>query len=386
MKITNIKCFPTSIGYRNHLIVKVETDVDIYGWGASGLSGRELAVMGAIEHYKGFLFGKDPRRIGAIWQEMYRSQYFEGGRVLTSAISAIDIALYDIKGKALGVPVYELLGGKQRDYVDCFASLLFTSQEELIEKARTLLKEGWNVLRLAPAEYEVMDEPKVFEPRESIALIAEWIVQLRKEVGARPTIGIDYHHRLTPAETVSFLHRMPAGTLDFIEEPIRDETPEAYENLRKMVSVPFAIGEEFASKWQFLPYLERGITQFARVDVCNVGGITEFMKVASLAESHYIDLMPHNPLGPICTAASLHVAAASPNMSWLEEINTPVGQSGNNSLEFYPVQPKLENARYPVPDLPGLGVEFNEELAKEQTFILQEVPHLKRRDGSFTNW
>ena len=179
---------------------------------------------------------------------------------------------------------------------------------------------------------------------------------------------------------------MPAGTLDFIEEPIRDETPEAYENLRKMVSVPFAIGEEFANKWQFLPYLERGITQFARVDVCNVGGITESMKVASLAESHYIDLMPHNPLGPICTAAALHVAAASPNMSWLEEINTPVGQSGNNSPKFYPVQPKLENARYPVPDLPGLGVEFNEELAKEQTFILQEVPHLKRRDGSFTNW
>ena len=128
MKITNIKCFPTSIGYRNHLIVKVETDVDIYGWGASGFSGRELAVMGAIEHYTGFLFGKDPRRIGAIWQEMYRSQYFEGGRVRTSAISAIDIALYDIKGKALDVPVYELLGGKQRDYVECFASLLFTSQ------------------------------------------------------------------------------------------------------------------------------------------------------------------------------------------------------------------------------------------------------------------
>ena len=101
---------------------------------------------------------------------------------------------------------------------------------------------------------------------------------------------------------------MPAGTLDFIEEPIRDETPEAYENLRKMVSVPFAIGEEFASKWQFLPYLERGITQFARVDVCNVGGITEFMKVASLAESHYIDLMPHNPLGPICTAASSNMS------------------------------------------------------------------------------
>lgn len=216
--------------------------------------------------------------------------------------------------------------------------------------------------------------------------LLDWLTQLRKEVGNEPTIGIDYHHRLTTAETVSFMERMPTGTIDFIEEPIRDETPEAYESLRRMVNIPFAIGEEFSSKWQFLPYIERNITQFARIDVCNVGGITEAMKVSGLAEAHYIDLMPHNPLGPICTAASLHVAAASPNFSWLEEINTQAESPGTNSREFYPVQPELKGSRYVVPDKPGLGVEFNGELAAKLDFKPIEIPRLKRNDGSFTNW
>ena len=123
-------------------------------------------------------------------------------------------------------------------------------------------------------------------------------------------LGVDYHHRLSVAEAASYCQKMPSGTLDFLEEPIRDETPEAYEALRRMTDVPFAIGEEFASKWQFLPYIERDIHQFNRIDVCNVGGLTEAMKVAGWSEAHYVDMMPHNPLGPICTAATVHFAAA----------------------------------------------------------------------------
>lgn len=385
MKITAVKTYPINIGFGSQLVIKVETDAGIYGWGASGLSGRELAVIGAIDHFRPNIVGKDPHQIGAIWQDLYRGQYFEGGRVLTAAISAIDIALYDIKGKSLGVPVYELLGGKQRNYIDCFASLRFTSEDELIGRAQHLIKEGWNVLRLAPAEYEENSQA-IFEPRESIAKISKWVTRLREVIGADPVVGIDYHHRLSAPETYSFLSKMPKGTLDFIEEPIRDETPEAYESLRKMVDVPFAIGEEFASKWQFLPYIERGITQFARVDVCNVGGITEAMKVAAMAEAHYIDLMPHNPLGPICTAASIHLAAACPNVAWLEEINTPAEQPGTNDAEFYPNQPQLQGAKYCIPDVPGLGVDFNEELALSKEFIPVETPRLKKRDGSYTNW
>ncbi|WP_303317220.1 mandelate racemase/muconate lactonizing enzyme family protein [Flavivirga abyssicola] len=385
MKITAVKPYPINVGSGSQLVVKIETDSGIYGWGASGLSGREHAVVGALKHYAPLIIGRDPMEIGAIWQDLYRGQYFEGGRVLTAAISAIDIALHDIKGKKLEVPVYELLGGKQRDFVECFASVRFSTLDTLLNQSKKLVSEGWNMLRLAPAEFEDQEDISRFEPRESIALLADWMIKLRELVGKKITIGLDYHTRLTAAETYSFMKRMPEGTLDFIEEPIRDENPEAYESLRNMIDIPFAIGEEFSSKWQFLPFIERNITQYARIDVCNVGGITEAMKVASMAESHYIDLMPHNPLGPICTAATIHVAAACPNFSWLEEVNTGAHVSTNDP-KFYPVQPKLAGPRYPVLDTPGLGVDVNEEFIKENKFIPVEIPRLRRNDGSFTNW
>jgi galactonate dehydratase len=275
MKITDIKAFPVRVD-GTQLVVKVETDAGIYGVGEAGLPKRALAVIGAIQHYREFLLGRDPMRIGALWQEMYRSQYFEGGRILTAAIAAIDIALHDIAGKALGVPVYQLLGGKQRDYVPCFATTQVQSAEELIADANLLIENGWNVIRTGMAQRN----QDVFEPRESIGLTATWLTQLREAIGPEPVLGIDYHHRLNVAEAASFCQRMPPGTLDFLEEPIRDETPEAYESLRTMVDVPFAIGEEISNKWDFLPYIERGITNFVRLDVCNVGGLTEAMKVA----------------------------------------------------------------------------------------------------------
>ena len=385
MKITDIKTIPVWVESRNQLIVKVETDEGIVGWGEAGLSGRELAVAGAVKHYREFLVGKDPMRIGALWQEMYRSQYFEGGRALTGAISAIDIALYDIVGKALAVPVYQLLGGKQRDFVPCFATTFAPMAPQLIEEARLLLDQGWHVIRTVPGHPDTGGERNLFEPRESLALMAEWMAKLREAVGLEPVLGIDYHHRLSVAEAASFCQRMPSGTLDFLEEPIRAETPEAYEALRSMVDVPFAIGEEFSSKWAFLPYIERGLTNFVRIDVCNVGGLTEAVKVAGWAEAHYIDLMPHNPLGPICTAATIHLAAAVPNFAWLEIRTSPTEDLGFYNRDLFPIQPTLEGSRFPVPDAPGLGVEFDEAQAAKRPFKFWEAPHLHRRDGSHTN-
>ena len=259
-------------------------------------------MVGALEHYREFLIGRDPLRIGALWQEMYRSQYFEGGRVLAAAIGAIDIALHDIKGKALGVPVYELLGGRQRDRVPVFATTSAEPGEAMIEQAKRLVDLGWTTIRLLAAGQSARGR---FEPRKSIAATVPWVIRAREELGHAAILGVEYHHRLSVAEAASFCQKLPPGTLDFIEEPIRDETPEAYEALRKLTDIPFAIGEEFASKWQFLPYIERGITQFVRLDICNVGGFTEAMKVAGWSEAHYVDLMPHNPLGPVCTAATV---------------------------------------------------------------------------------
>ncbi len=385
MKIRDIKTFPVWVGSRNQLIVKVETDTEIHGLGEAGVSGRELAVAGAVRHFREFLIGRDPMRIGALWQEMYRSQYFEGGRVLTGAISAIDIALHDIAGKALGVPVYQLLGGKQRDFVPCFATAPGPMGSKLVENVQLLIAQGWNVIRLVPDHPQTGHE-RLWEPRESIGPTATGLARLRESVGADPVLGIDYHHRLGVAEAASFCQRMPPGTLDFLEEPIRAESPDAYQALRTMVQVPLAIGEEFSSKWAFLPYLERGLTNFARIDVCNVGGLTEAMKVAGWAEAHYVDMMPHNPLGPICTAATIHFAAAVANFAWLEVRTSPTEKLGFDDSALFPTQPRLEGARFPVPDAPGLGVEFDEQAASHEAFRFWEAPHLHRRDGSYTNW
>lgn len=395
MHITDIRPLPVWVGSRNQLVVKVETSEGIYGLGESGLSGRELAVIGALKHFREFLIGKDPMQIGRIWQELYRGQYFEGGRVLLAAQSAIDIALYDIVGKALNVPVYQLLGGKQRDVIPCFATATGAGPA-LIDDVKLLMNHGWNVIRTGPMMLDhqggFTGESDIFEPRESIPMTAKWLTKVREECGNEVVLGIDYHHRLSIAETASFCQRMPMGTLDFIEEPIRDETPEAYEALRKLTDVPFAVGEEFSSKWQFLPYIEKHLTDFARVDICNVGGFTEAMKVAGWAEAHYIDLMPHNPLGPVCTAATIHLAAVVPNFAWLEvrvtqTENLYYGQSGVNDADaLFPIQPRLEGNSFPVPTTPGLGIEIDEKLAQSQTWQFWEAPHWQRRDGSVTNW
>jgi galactonate dehydratase len=386
MRITAVRPFVTQVGsYRPQCLVKVETDAGISGWGESGLSGREEAVVGAVAHFREFLVGADPMARGALWQRLYRSQYFEGGSVLTAAMSAIDIALYDIAGKALGVPVYELLGGRQRDYVPLFAVTLAEMGPPLIEAARLLLDNGWNVIRFAPGA-PGHDTSDLFEPRDAIWQTAEWATRLREAVGTGPILGIDWHHRLSVPEAASFCQKMPPGTLDFLEEPIRAENPDAYVQLRGMIDVPLAIGEEFASKWAFLPFIERGLTDFIRIDICNVGGFTEAVKVAGWAEAHYLDLMPHNPLGPICMAATGHLLTASPNVAWMEFRESPTEPDlGFYDPLIFPVQPRREGPRMFISDAPGLGVEVDEARLTDRA-PHWNPPQLRRADGSVQNW
>ena len=384
MKITDIKAYGFWAGFRNVCLVKVETDQGFYGWGESGLSGRELAVKGAVEHFRHFLIGQDPRNMGALWQEMYRSQYFEGGRVLAAAIAAIDIALHDLVAKSFNIPVYQLLGGKQRDAIPLFATTIKAMGPELVEDALKLKAEGWQCIRATTGEHGSATEKTRFEPRESIAKAAHWITQTREALGPEITFGIDYHHRLSAAETKSFIQRMPAGTLDFIEEPIRDENPGAYQALRGMIDTPFAIGEEFTSKWDFARYVENDLTQFGRIDICNAGGFTEGLKIAAMCETHYIDMMPHNPLSPVCSAASIHFCAAINNMAWLEL--PPYDTDLSDYDKFFVNRPTIENNMHVVPEGPGLGVDVNEHLIQDLDFKFWEAPRLHKDDGSYTNW
>jgi galactonate dehydratase len=387
VKITAIKGFPVKVGRRNQFVVKVETDAGYSGLGEGGISGRELAMQGMLDHFAQFLVGQDPRRIEHIWQTCYRGAYFEGGKILTATLSAIDIALWDILGQSLGVPVYQLLGGAARKEVPLFATARASlTGPECVERTKELVAEGWRSVRLGPGmagEDWTGDGGSIYEPVESVDLAAHWIKEVRKAVGPDVELSIDFHHRLNVVEAAYFCQRIADVNLFFLEEPIRCEDPKAYRQLRSMTPIPFAIGEEFSSKFAFAPYVEEGILNFARIDVANVGGFTEARKVAAMCETHYIDIMPHNPLGPITTAASIHLAIATSNFAQLEyrhEIDN------DTPADLFPVVPKLSGTRFPLPTAPGLGVQFNEEAAKDHAFEYWEAPHWQRRDGSYTNW
>jgi len=380
MKISEITCYPVWAGQRNFLFVVVDTDEGIYGVGEAGLTGRELAVMGAIEHFKPLLIGQDAMRTEHLWQLLSRGGFFPHGKVLGSAIAAIDIALWDIKGKALGVPVYELLGGRVRDKVVCYCHLKgqhSTDTSKLVEDALARVEEGWKFLR-----WGLPSQEQLLEPTLSIRMAVEQFQALREAIGEEIELCFDIHTRLTPAQAISLCRQVEPFHPYFMEDPIRSESPQAFHLLRQKIGVPLAAGEQFSSKWEFRELIDHDLIDFARIDLCIAGGFTEAKKIAAWCEGHYIDIAVHNPLGPVATAASLHFNLSIPNFGVQEQPQKP----GTILTDIVPNQPIWEDGYLLPPTGPGLGIEFNREAAKAHPFQLREPPHLQRRDGSFTNW
>ncbi len=289
-------------------------------------------------------------------------------------------------GEWLNVPVWQLLGGACRDSIPCFATPGALSGPEIIQKAVDHVDAGWKVLRFTPGmlslDWTGVDG-SVYDPYASIDAAVDLLEQLRKRLGPQVLLSIDFHHRLSPAEAALFCRQVEPLHLHFVEEPIRCENPDAYAQLRTMTSVPFAIGEEFSSKWAFAPYVERGLLNYARLDVCNAGGLSESRKIAGWCEAHYIDLMPHNPLGPISTAACVHLAAAISNFAYLEYFP---GHDHDRPKDLFPVSLETVGGSFPLPTAPGLGVEFNERAVENHPFEMWAPPRWKRPDGSYTNW
>jgi galactonate dehydratase len=320
-------------------------------------------------------------------EALHQNTFWQGrGGTITHAISGIDIALWDILGQALGVPVYQLLGGACRDRVPCFATAeAGLSGAACVEQAQELVGQGWRYLRFGPGmpgRDGRGEDDAVYEPLESLELAAHWIREVRQAVGG-VNLSIDFHHRLSVAEAALFCQKVADVHLMFLEEPIRAQNPKAYRQLRTMTPIPFAIGEEFSNKWEFLPFIEEGLLNYARVDISNVGGLTEAKKVAGWCEAHYVDMMPHNPLGPVTTAASIHFGAAINNFAQLEYLHT-IDRAYPRDL--FPTRPEIAGDAFPLPTAPGLGVTFDEEAAARYAFDPWEAPHLHRRDGAVTNW
>ena len=379
MKIVDVSAYPVWGGTRNFLFVVVDTDEGIYGVGEAGITGRELAVQGALEHFKPLLIGQDPMRIEHLWQLLFRGGFFPAQRILTAAISAIDIALWDIKGKALGVPVYELLGGRVRDRVVCYPHNAGHGMEiaPLVESCLRTKEEGWKFVR-----WGLPQDGQILEPRPAVLAAIRQFQAVREAVGDEIEIIFDVHTRLDLADALWLCREVEPFRPFFIEDPLRAENPDSFKTLRPRTSVPLAAGEQFSSKWEFRPLIEEEWIDYARIDVCIVGGLTEAKKIAGWCETHYIKLAVHNPLGPVSTAACLHLNLACPNFGVQEQPRRP----GTSLTDVVPVQPEWEDGYLLPPTRPGLGIEFDREAAMRHPFRMWEPPHLRRLDGSFTNW
>lgn len=379
MKITNIETYPVWGGHRNFLFVVVDTDEGIYGVGEAGITGRELAVVGAIEHLKPLLIGQDPGRIEHIWQLLFRGGFFPAQRIITSAISAIDIALWDIKGKALNVPIYELLGGLVRDKVVCYPHNQghATDLQALVDSCLATKEEGWKFVR-----WGLPQDGELLEPRKAVLMAIDQFFAVRDAVGDDIELTFDVHTRLDLPDVVWLCREIETTRPFFIEDPLRCENPDSFKTLRPRVHVPLAAGEQFSSKWEFRQLIEEEWIDYARVDLCIAGGITEARKIAGWCETHYIKMAVHNPLGPISSAACLQFNLATSNFGVQEQPRRP----GTMLTDVVPVQPEWQDGYLLPPTRPGLGVEFDREAAKKNPFQMRELPNLRRLDGSFTNW
>ena len=372
MKITDVKTFPVYHDQRNYTFVKVETDEGLYGLGEFGITWREQAGLGAIEHMKRHLIGLDPLNTELIWQLL-----FPGGRINSAAISAIDIALWDIKGKALNQPVCILLGGRMRERVVCYKGIGGRTPTDSARSARQRVDQGWLFLGLS-----VMDREGILEPRTAVRDSIAHFAAVREAVGPKIEIVIDYHTRLDPPDAIKLGRELETYNPFFLEDPLRCENPQTYRQIRQHVSTPLAVGEHYATKWEFRQMIEEELLDYARIDLCIVGGLTEARKIANWCETHYIKIVPHNPLGPVSAAACLHLDLACDNF-FVQE----AGLVGDQVMEdLFPLQVPYEKGYLLPPQSPGLGIEFNEDVAQANYgFQWQNSPQLRRKDGSFTN-
>ena len=391
MKITEIKIYPLSYQGKKSLFIEILTDNGLKGLGEVGVARLGKSVISAIEHLEKRLIGEDPWESEKLWQIMFRGNFFPPGVIYSSAIAAIDIALWDLKAKSVDMPLYKLLGGAVREKVVCYPHNFGRGTDALVENCKKTTDEGWKFVRFGLLETHdavktdqtTYKNPGILEPTESVKLTTEQFAKIRDAVGDDINICLDVHTRLDTAHVIDLCKRLEEFNPFFIEDPLRSESPHAYRNLSKHTSLPIAAGEQWSSKWQFRQVIEEDLINYARIDLCIAGGITEAKKITNWAETHYIDIVPHNPLGAVSAAACVSLCMASTNVG-VQEMPRKPGKEGN---DIFPVQISWEDGYAWCNDLPGLGIEFDSEAAeKYHTSLDGFSPFLTRNDGAFTNW
>lgn len=371
MKITNLKTYFVKPRW---VFLKVETDEGIYGWGEPAVEGRSQTVVAAIHEMGRSIIGKDPFEIENIWQSIYCGEFYRGGIVLTSALSGIEQALWDISGKALGVPTYKLLGGKVRHKVRAYGHIIGDTIDEYLRNAEIVQKKGYDTFKWGiPAPLEFIETP------QKVKDIVGSFAKVRDSMGDNVRIGIDFHGRVSPALAIELIRELAPYKPMFIEEPVLSENVDIMARISRNSPVPIAAGERLYTKWGFREIIEKQGALILQPDLSHAGGILECKKIAAMAEAYYMTIAPHCPLGPIALASCITLDAIIPNFLAQEMVTF-----GDNYLK----EPFVVNNGYiELSDKPGLGIEVDENKLQEQLYDGSwETPLLHHNDGSVAYW
>ncbi len=368
VKITKLETFLIKPRW---IFLKIHTDVGIYGLGEPLLEGRALTIQTAIKEIEPYLIGKDPRHVVHHWQAIYRHAFYRGGPILTSALSGIDHALWDIKGKLLNVPVWELLGGPTRDRVRVYGR---ASSAADMKKRKA---EGFTVIKTGVAK---KNPANIVENPQFIKYAADNFASLREAGGLDMDIAIDFHGNISPQTAKVLIKEIEQYQPMFVEEPCQAQNVDTMVEIAKGTHIPIATGERIFTKWGFREILEKGAASIIQPDLCHAGGITEGRIIAGMAEAYYVPIAPHNPMGPISLAVGLNLAASIPNFLVQEQVTLGEG---------YLKKPfKLQSdGTVMIPNGPGLGIELDEDQIKEKIGHDWKNPELYNAlDGSVVDW
>ncbi|KON64047.1 D-galactonate dehydratase [Komagataeibacter europaeus] len=367
------------------LFLKIETDEGIAGWGEPVVEGRAATVAAMVEELSDYLIGKDPFMIEDHWNVMYRAGFYRGGAIHMSAIAGIDQALWDIKGKAFGMPVWQLLGGRCRDRIRVYSWIGGDRPADTARAAQDVVARGFTAVKMNGTE-----EMQFIDSHEKVDAAIARVAAIRDAVGPYIGIGVDFHGRVHKPMAKVLARELQPFDLMFIEEPVLSENFDALPEITAHCSAPIALGERLFSRWDFKKILEQGCVDIIQPDPSHSGGITETRKIAAMAEAYDVAVALHCPLGPIALAANLQLDALCYN-AFIQEQSLGIHYNKSNDLLDYVNDPSVfsyVDGTVAIPDGPGLGIEINEDYVREKAAEGHRWrnPVWRHADGSVAEW